>query len=290
MVQQLAAPSTTPDVAETLAFDVRSVAETGGLADLDTRTARIGPGTKAAAATVMAVLTEQLADLQERLFAAASGGSPRSVLLVLQGMDTAGKDGVVKAVVRPLDPAGVRITSFKRPTPEELRHDFLWRIERAVPPPGFVGVFNRSHYEDVLVVRVHRLVPEAVCQQRFEAINEFEERLADQDVTVVKCFLHVSPEVQRERFLRRLQDPAKHWKFNPADLDERERWQEYQAAYLDVLVRCSTSTAPWYVVPSDRKWYRNWLVAALLTQRLQELDPQFPPASFDVAAQLARLG
>ncbi len=211
------------------------------------------------------------------------------MLLVLQGMDTAGKDGVIKHAMGLLDPAGVELSSFKKPTAEELEHDFLWRIEKKVPGPGIIGVFNRSHYEDVLIARVHDLVPREVWSKRYAAINSFERRVARSGVTIVKCFLHVSFEVQAERLAARLDDPTKHWKFNPADIDERAHWDAYQEAYRMALSRCSTTAAPWYVIPSDHKWYRNWAVAALLLETLESLDPQYPPASYDVAEQKARL-
>ena len=223
------------------------------------------------------------------MFAQGTAGNPQRVLLVLQGMDTAGKDGVIKHVVGLVDPGGVHLASFKRPTAEELAHDFLWRIEKQVPPPGYLGVFNRSQYEDVLVVRVHELVPKAVWSKRYAAINAFERGLARQGVVIVKCFLHVSPQVQRERLAARLQDPTEYWKYNPADVDERGRWADYQDAYAEALRRCHTVAAPWHVIPADRKWYRNWAVAALLTEVLERLDPQYPPPDFDLDHERARV-
>ncbi len=248
-----------------------------------------GPADKAEALARLADMTERLANLQERLFAASTRGDRRRVLLVLQGMDTAGKDGVIKHVLGLLNPAGVQLVGFKKPTAEELAHDFLWRIERKVPGPGAIGVFNRSHYEDVLVARVHNLVPKEVWSKRYAAINAFERRLARSSVTVVKCFLHVSKQVQAERLAARLEDPTKYWKFNPGDVDERTYWDAYQEAYRMALTRCSTTAAPWYVIPSDRKWYRNWAVAELLLETLEALDPQYPPPAYDVAVQQARL-
>jgi len=200
-------------------------------------------------------------------------------VLLLQGMDTCGKDGTVKHVVGQVNPAGLRITSFKKPTEEELGHDFLWRIRRALPDPGFLGIFNRSQYEDVLIVRVHDLAP---WQGRHEEINRFE---ADAGVTWVKCMLHISSDEQRERLLARLDDPRKRWKFNEGDLAERAHWDDYAAAYQDALERCDTDAAPWYVVPADRKWYRNWAVQQLLLETLRELDPRYPErADLDVPA------
>ncbi len=259
------------------------------LATLSTDRTPIGPRSKSEASKAMAALGPRLSGLQEKLFAQSTAGDQRSVLLLLQGMDTSGKDGVIGHVLGLVDPGGVHLASFKKPTAEELSHDFLWRIEKQVPAPGMIGVFNRSQYEDVLVVRVHDLVPKAMWSKRFAAINAFERDLARRGVTVVKCFLHISRDVQAERLAARLDDPTKYWKYNPADVNERERWPDYQAAYADVLRRCSTSGAPWYVIPSDRKWYRNWAIAALLTQALVGIDPQYPPADFDVEEERARL-
>ena len=230
-----------------------------------------------------------MADLQERLWAESTGGGQRRVLLVLQGMDTAGKGGVVTHAVGVFGPIGVEYTAFKKPTEEELAHDFLWRIRKRLPRPGIIGVFDRSHYEDVLVARVHALVPPEEIDARYDAINAFEQELVDGGTTVLKVFLHVSYDKQRERLLRRLARPDKHWKFNPADIDERARWDEYQAAYAAVLERCSTEAAPWYVVPADHKTYRNWAVAELLRETLAELDPEYPQPDLDVDQLRARL-
>lgn len=249
----------------------------------------IGPQSKAAAESAMGDLAIRLAELQEKLFAQSTAGDPRSVLLLLQGMDTAGKDGVIKNVIGAVDPGGVSLASFKRPTTEELAHDFLWRIEKRVPSAGFIGVFNRSHYEDVLVVRVHDLVPEDVWSRRYDEINDFEKRLTDSDVTIVKCFLHISRDVQSERLLARLDDPTKYWKYNPGDIDERGFWDSYQRAYSAAISRCNTAAAPWHVIPSDRKWYRNWAIAALLTEALERIDPAYPPPAFDVEVEKRRV-
>jgi PPK2 family polyphosphate:nucleotide phosphotransferase len=233
---------------------------------------------------------DELAGYQERLFASTRAGDDRRrLLLVLQAMDCGGKDGTVRKVIGRLNPAGVQVTSFGPPTAAERRHHFLWRIRRAVPGPGYIGVFNRSHYEDVLVVRVHGLVPEKVWNRRYGQINDFERGLADDGVTIVKVMLHISAEEQCERLYARLEDPTKRWKYNPRDLDDRRLWAEYQAAYADALGRCSTDRAPWYVVPADRKWYRDWAVAHLLRETLGELDPRYPEPDFDVAAEKARL-
>jgi PPK2 family polyphosphate:nucleotide phosphotransferase len=231
----------------------------------------------------------QLSDLQERLWAESTEGGQRRILLVLQGMDTAGKGGVVTHAVGVFGPIGVEYTAFKKPTEEELAHDFLWRIRKRLPRPGVIGVFDRSHYEDVLVARVHDLVPKATWEARYDTINAFEQELVDGGTTVVKVFLHVSYDMQRERLLRRLARPDKHWKFNAGDIDERARWDDYAAAYDAVLERTSTDAAPWYVVPADHKTYRNWAVAELLRETLVELDPTYPQPDLDVEALRARL-
>jgi PPK2 family polyphosphate:nucleotide phosphotransferase len=259
------------------------------LASIGTRATPVGPRSKKQGARAMDELSGRLAELQERLYAQGTAGDRRRVLLVLQGMDTAGKDGVINHVINQVDPGGVHLASFKKPTAEELTHDFLWRIDKQVPAAGMIGVFNRSQYEDVLVVRVHELVPREVWSRRYAAINAFERRLVRSGVTMVKCFLHISRAEQAERLLARLDDPTKHWKYNPGDVDERRLWPDYQAAYTDALRRCNTATAPWYVVPSDRKWYRNWAVAALLTEALERIDPQYPPADYDVPVERKRV-
>ena len=188
-----------------------------------------------------------------------------------------------------MNPLGLRITAFGKPTAAELRHHFLWRVRRAVPGPGLVGVFNRSHYEDVLIVRVENLVGPDVWERRYDEINRFESRLVADGVTVVKVMLHISKDEQKERLADRLADPTKHWKYNPGDLAARRRWDDYQQAYAVALERCSTDAAPWYVVPGDRKWYRNWAVASLLREVLTGLDPRYPAPAFDVDAERKRL-
>ncbi|MFI2710189.1 PPK2 family polyphosphate kinase [Micromonospora sp. NPDC018662] len=217
------------------------------------------------------------------------GDRPRRVLLVLQAMDCGGKDGAVKRVAGAMNPLGLHIRSFGPPTEEELRHDFLWRIRRALPPPGYVGVFNRSHYEDVLIARVEGLVDDATWRSRYEIINDFERELTGQAVTVVKVMLHISYAEQGERLMERLTDPTKYWKYNPSDLDTRARWDEYQAAYAEALERCGTDAAPWFVVPADRKWYRDWALAHLLRETFDGLDLGYPPADFDVERERDRL-
>jgi PPK2 family polyphosphate:nucleotide phosphotransferase len=259
------------------------------LGAIDTRGTPIGPRDKAEAKKLMAELAPELAALQEKLVAEAIRGGRRRVLLILQGMDTSGKDGVVKHVLGLVNPAGVHLTSFKKPSAEELRHDFLWRISAQVPQAGQIGVFNRSQYEDVLVVRVHDLVPRAEWSTRYAKINAFERKQVREGTVIVKCFLHISKDTQRERLAARLDDPTKYWKYNPADLTERGFWAGYQEAYAEALRRCNTVGAPWFVIPSDRKWYRNWAIASLLLETLRQLDPKYPPADFDVETEKQRL-
>jgi PPK2 family polyphosphate:nucleotide phosphotransferase len=244
-------------------------------------------GNKKSGAADLAALGPELAELQERLFAAKD--EERSVLLVLQGMDTSGKGGTLKHTVGLMDPQGVKITSFKAPTTEELEHDFLWRVHKATPGSGMIGVFDRSHYEDVLIARVKELAPAEEIERRYGAINDFEAELVESGITLVKCMLHISPEEQKARLLARLDDPTKHWKFNPNDLAERARWAEYRAAYEIALERNNTETAPWYVIPADKKWYRNLAVGNLLLDTLRNLDPHWPKADFDVEAERERL-
>jgi PPK2 family polyphosphate:nucleotide phosphotransferase len=259
------------------------------LAAYDTRATPGFDGDKADGKQALAGMAESLSDLQERLFAEGRSGGERSILLVLQGMDTSGKGGVMRHAVGLFDPQGVHIKSFKAPTDEEREHDFLWRVGRETPAPGMIGIFDRSHYEDVLIGRVRKLVSEAEIEARYDAINAFEQRLVDAGTTVVKCMLHISDEEQKERLLARLDDPTKHWKFNPGDVDERSVWSDYQTAYEVALERCNTDEAPWLVVPSDRKWYRNWAVATVLQENLEGMGLTWPEADFDVAEQRTRL-
>ena len=244
-------------------------------------------GDKKSGVSDLAALGPELADLQERLFAAKASG--RSVLLVLQGMDTSGKGGTLKHTVGLVDPQGVKITSFKGPTKEELSHDFLWRIRKGLPGPGIIGVFDRSHYEDVLIARVRELAPPEEIERRYGAINEFEAEIVAAGTSIIKCMLHISPEEQKERLLDRLDDPAKHWKYNPNDLAERARWADYRTAYETTLERNNTEDAPWHVLPADKKWYRNLAVGNLLLEALRGVDPQWPKADFDVEAEKQRL-
>ena len=246
-------------------------------------------GGKRAGKAATAELAETVTALQERLFAEGAGGGNRSLLLVVQGMDTAGKGGIMRHVVGACDPQGVRITSFKAPTKEERAHPFLWRIRKALPRPGQIGVFDRSHYEDVLIVRVRNLVPPEQWRRRYAQINAFEQGLVDSGTTIVKVMLRISPEEQRSRLAERLSRPDKYWKYNPGDVDERLLWHDYQEAYEAVLDRCSTDTAPWYVVPADSKWYARYAVMSLLAHHLQRMDPQWPAADFDVKAERKRL-
>jgi PPK2 family polyphosphate:nucleotide phosphotransferase len=253
-------------------LDAIDPADTGGM-------------TKVKAARDMEKEAARLGELQERLYAEGK----RSLLLVLQGTDTSGKDGTVSHVIRAMNPQGCTITSFKEPTAEEKRHNFLWRIRRALPPPRYVGVFNRSHYEEVGIVRVHNLVPPSVWRTRYETINNFEREVARRGTTIVKVFLHISFEEQSRRLLARLDDPTRHWKFDPKDVAERDYWSEYFAAYNDAIGRCSTNVAPWFVVPADNKWYRNWAVARLLIETLKEMDPQYPQPKLPIKKLKARI-
>ncbi len=249
-----------------------------------------GEDRKAWSVAAMAPLGARLAAYQERLFAAAKANADhRRVLVVLQAMDCGGKDGTVKSVFGSMDPQGVRITAFGPPTLEEAGQDFLWRVHRATPPAGYVGVFNRSHYEDVLIARVRSLVPRKTWRARYDQINAFEAGLAADGVTVIKIMLHISYEEQRRRLLARLDDPSKHWKFNASDIDERGRWSQYQQAYADAVGRCGTAQNPWHIVPADRKWYRNWAVANLLLAHLDDLDPAYPEVNLDLVDLRRRL-
>lgn len=200
----------------------------------------------------------------------------QKLLIVLQAMDAGGKDGTIRNILKGVNPQGVRVTSFKKPTAEELSRDFLWRIHKAVPGNGMIRVFNRSHYEDVLVVRVNEIVPENVWRPRFAAINQFEKHLTDNGTTVLKFFLHISKEEQAERFQERLDDDEKHWKFDPEDLEKRKQWDEYQSAFEEMLNQCTTDYAPWYLIPADQKWYRNLAIMRVVDQTLKQMNPRFP--------------
>jgi len=230
-----------------------------------------------------------LAELQEKLFACGREGAPRSVLLVLQAMDTAGKGGIVSHVIGAMNPGGVHYAGFGKPTPEELSHDFLWRVWREVPAAGQVGVFDRSHYEDVLIGRVRQLAPPEELERRYGAITGFEHELAESGTTLVKVMLHLGKAEQKKRLAARLENRAKLWKFNPADVDERLRWDDYQEAYQIALERTSTAEAPWFVVPADHKWYARVAVQQLLIRALKGLDLQWPHPDYDVEEQKRRL-
>lgn len=237
------------------------------------------PGDKVATKAAYPGLWSRLGDVQARLYAERE----RSLLVVLQAMDAGGKDGTIKNVFRGMNPLGVRAVAFKQPTAEELAHDFLWRVHRHAPRAGEIAVFNRSHYEDVLIVRVHALVPEPVWRRRFEQIRAFEALLAESGTTIVKVMLHISPDEQRERLQARVDDPTRRWKFHAGDLDERRRWDDYMAAFTDALAQTSTEQAPWYCVPADHKWYRNWAVLQILAETLEELDPTWPEPAEGIA-------
>lgn len=233
---------------------------------------------------------EALDELQERLFAESRAGvTTDAVLLVLQAMDSAGKGGIVRHVVGGVDPQGVELAAFKAPTAEELEHDFLWRVEKRLPQPGYIGVFDRSHYEDVLIGKVRELASAEELERRYDAINAFEAQVAASGTRIVKVMLHISPEEQKERLTERLDRPDKHWKYNPGDVDERMLWPEYMAAYQAVFDRTSTEHAPWYVIPADRKWYARLAVQELLLAVMEDIDPQWPAADFDVEAEKKRL-
>jgi PPK2 family polyphosphate:nucleotide phosphotransferase len=259
------------------------------LAERDPRSTPGYDGDKAAGAELLAKTVPELDDLQQRLYAESTVGGARALLLVVQGMDTSGKGGIMRHVVGSVDPQGVSYTAFKAPTREELEHPFLWRIRNALPRPGQIGVFDRSHYEDVLIARVRNLVPPATWGRRYGQINTFEQKVAQGGTTIVKVMLHISNEEQKARLTKRLERPDKHWKYNPADVDERELWAEYQQAYQVAIDRCSTQEGPWFVVPADRKWYARLAVQQLVVEHLRAMDPQWPAGTFDVEAEKARL-
>lgn len=259
------------------------------LAAVDTRGTPGFDGKKADGEAALAELEPSISDLQERLYAAGRSGGERRLLLVVQGMDTSGKGGTMRKAVGLMDPQGVSIRAFKAPTEAEKRRGFLWRIRQALPVAGQIGVFDRSHYEDVLAARVRNLVRPAVIESRYAEINAFEKELTDSGCVVVKVMLHISADEQKARLAERLADPAKYWKYNPGDIDDRKLWPDFQRAYELALERCTTEAAPWHVVPADRKWYRNLAVTQLLVEHLEALELQWPPAGFDVAAERARL-
>jgi PPK2 family polyphosphate:nucleotide phosphotransferase len=260
------------------------------LADVDTSSTPGFAGDKSYSQQVLESGRETLGELQEKLFAQSrSGGSTGNVLLVLQAMDTAGKGGIVRHVVGAVDPQGVAHHAFKAPTPDELAHDFLWRVRRELPGPGMIGVFDRSHYEDVLIGKVRRLAPPEEIEQRYLDIVAFEDELVANGTTLVKVMLHISSDEQKERLGERLERPEKHWKYNPGDLEERLVWDDYQEAYETAIRRTSTETAPWFVVPADRKWYARVAVQKLLIDALASRGLDWPAAQFDVDLEKTKL-
>ena len=260
------------------------------VADIDTSATPGFKGKKSDAAELGPERSERFAQLQEMLYAnSRAADDTRSLLLVLQGMDTAGKGGIVKHVVGAANPQGIRYIAFGVPTEEERKHNYLWRIRRALPPAGHIGVFDRSHYEDVLVVRVHNLVPPEVWGKRYDEINRFERTLVDEGTTIIKVAMFISLDEQKARLSERLERPDKYWKYNPGDVDERLMWPAYQDAYQAVLERTSTDYAPWHVVPCDRKWYSRLAILELLIEALEGLNLSWPPADFDVKAEKRRL-
>jgi PPK2 family polyphosphate:nucleotide phosphotransferase len=259
------------------------------LADLDPSSTPGFAGGKKSAAKAMDATAEEMGDLQERLFANGRNGEGPALLLIVQGMDTSGKGGIMRHVVGQVDPQGVKLTAFKAPSKEELAHPFLWRIGKALPGPGYIGVFDRSQYEDVLVVRVHELVPRATWSRRYAQINNFEKKVVAGGTSVIKVMLHISPEEQKARLLQRLERKDKYWKFNPNDISEREHWGEYMEAYQAVLDKTNTDAAPWHVVPADNKWFARLAVNQLLLEELRSLNLKWPGADFDVKAEQKRL-
>ncbi len=255
------------------------------ITDYDPNDSSLFKGNKAEGKKELLKLNKKLEGLQELLYAEGK----QKVLIVLQGMDTSGKDGVIRHVLEGVNPQGVHVASFKVPSSLELAHDYLWRIHQKTPGKGEIVIFNRSHYEDVLVVRVHNLAPKNVWEKRYEHIRQFEKMLTDEGTTILKFFLHIDLKEQAERFLDRVQNPEKNWKFNPGDLDERNRWEDYTHAYEDMLNKTSTSYAPWYVVPANKKWYRNLVIANVLVDKLKKLDMRFPAAIEDMDTYHKRL-
>ena len=265
------------------------VGEGFSLSDVDSSSTPGMDGGKTGGEALLEKGRAELGDLQERLWAESRFGGTRSVLLVLQAMDTAGKGGIVEHVVGGVDPQGVKIYGFKKPTKAELSHDFLWRVRKQLPTPGLLGVFDRSHYEDVLISRVRGLAEPSVIRDRYGRINEFEKQVVDSGTTILKVMLHISPDEQKSRLAARLADPEKHWKFNPGDLDERAFWPQYQEAYQAAFEKTSTADAPWFVIPADHKWYARVAVQHLLLDALRGLHLTWPVAQYDVSEQMARL-
>ncbi len=242
------------------------------LATVDPESTEGAPGDKDATAAAFKELRHELAEWQDKLYAEKA----QALLVVIQAIDGGGKDSTIKKVFRGVNPQGCRVTSFKQPSEQELAHDFLWRVQRATPEKGEIGVFNRSHYEDVLIVRVHDLVPEKVWRGRYRIINDFEHGLVEAGTRIVKFFLHISKDEQERRFEKRQARPDKHWKYNPDDEKERRHWDEYQVAFRETIIETSTAGVPWHVIPADNKWYRNWVVATVLVETLRDMNPQYP--------------
>ncbi len=255
------------------------------LKDYDPNDSKLFEGNKKDGKEALQKLNAELETLQEEFYAEGK----HRLLIVLQAMDTGGKDGVIRAVFEGVNPQGVKVASFKTPTSVELAHDYLWRVHQQTPGKGEMVIFNRSHYEDVLVVRVHNLVPEEVWSKRYQHIREFERVLADEGTTILKFYLHIDLKEQAERFLARVEDPTKQWKFNPGDLDERARWDDYMKAYEDMLSQTSTAWAPWYVIPSNKKWYRNWLISKIVIKTLKNLDMRYPAPAENIEDYHKRL-
>ena len=262
---------------DTARYRIRA-SEPAGLADRDPSDQGLFTGDKKAGRAALVKLNKRLENLQELFYA----DNRHRLLVVLQATDTGGKDGTISSVFDGVNPLGVKVASFKKPTEAELAHDYLWRVHPHVPANGEIVIFNRSHYEDVLVVRVHNLVPEAQWRRRYQQVVDFERLLVEEGTTIVKFFLHISKEEQRERLQARLDDPQKQWKFSLGDLDERKRWDQYQAAFEEAISRTSTDSAPWYVIPANRKWYRNIVVATILIETLEGLNPRFPAPEEDL--------
>jgi len=255
------------------------------LKNYDPNDSSLFEGGKKEAKAAMSKLNQELGGLQEQLYAEGK----HKLLIILQAMDTGGKDGTIRSVFEGVNPQGVKVASFKTPTPLELSHDYLWRVHQHTPARGEIVIFNRSQYEDVLVVRVHELVPKEVWSKRYEQINAFERMLTDEGTTILKFYLHIDLQEQARRFLARVEDPTKQWKFNPGDLAERERWDDYMQAYEDMLNRTSTPWAPWYVIPANKKWYRNWLIANIVIKTLKDLNLQYPSSPEDLEPYHKRL-
>lgn len=247
------------------------------IADLSTSGRPFYAANRETAVGEFEALRDEFIEMQQRLYAEGK----RKLLIVFQAMDAGGKDGAIRNVLQGVNPQGVRVHSFKVPSKEELAHDFLWRIHKVVPATGMIGVFNRSHYEDVLIVRVAEIVPEAVWRPRYEHINQFEKLLHDSGTTILKFFLHISPEEQAKRFQARLDDPKKHWKFALEDLEKRKQWADYMAAFEEMLQQCTTPWAPWYVIPADQKWYRNLAIMRVIVHTLRQMNPQYPISTED---------